>query len=801
MIISVLHHFFSHRPLRRVLQGIAVMMLLTLSACATSDAGFFGKAYHNFTAYFNSYYNAQIEFDRGVKAIAASQLYGRTSVLGIFPSIETAASGKANFDLVIKKTVDILKAHPQSDIADDALLLLGKAYYYNREFPLAERKFQEIISNYPDGDRLGEATFWYGRTLAQQQSLAEAREVLGRVIASSKSDNESKSDAHFALAELAIRAEEYAVAVTQIQLGLPLTSDRDLKGRAAFTLARIYDLLGNYINAEKTYQQVLDLDPRYELRYASQINYAVDLREQGRIDQSITYLKTLLADGKNIDRFAEIRYELSLCYERQDRIGQAIDLYIEIIRKHPRTEQSARSFYRLGTIRQEVSLDYAGAKAFYDSARTEYAQGELGALFTKSAATMERILDLRYAVSNLDSVIGLGIRTDVRSDTAKRVEVDSVQSAAESNVLVRRTRKDYRRSVFYALGGTDAFSETTVKVVTAQARRSFPVARDTLSFVAYQKELIDKKFATGNFYHITLPIEDSAALWYERTLVEIQARQQSGIDSSFLSSTMELTLFSLADVYRTEKQDAKVDSLYRLLLQAYPAGRYVNRVRAYYNLPPLRTEDREPDKRLYLEGHALISGKKSEEAVKRFAELLALYPRSPLAPKALLSLGYVYESVPNRSDSAVAIYKRLNAAFPKSPEAASISEKMVQIGLFERRAKAVADSIRSDSLARVPKPTAADSLKNLKTVKPDMKDLKSRSKLSGATGDSAKVAGQSSKGSKSSPSSVKDSAQAVPPRPATDSAASPNVPPNAQPSVQPKRPPRKSLNDSLDVDK
>lgn len=753
------------------------LSMLSLWGCAKDDDSLFGKSFHNFTSFFNAYYNARAEFAKGILSIRSTQTYGRLAKLEIFPSLESAASGKAQFDAVIVKTTSIVRYHPTGDLVDDALLLLGKAYYYNREFQPAERKFKEILTNYESGDVVDQATLWYGRTLAQQRSQTEAKEILGRVIESAKSDANTKGDAHYALAELAIGEEEYAEAIKQITLGNALTTDRDLQARATFTLARIHDLLSEYDKAAAAYFKVVELDPLYELRYAAQLNYAVDLREQKRVDESIATLLRMLDDDKNLEKFAEIRYELSVCYERQDRVGRAIDLYLEIIRRHPKTEQSARSYYRLGSIQQDINRKYASAKAFYDSSKTEFTTGDIFTLASQAAATMERIVTLQEAVAGLDSVIALGVTVKTVKDTVK-VEVDSLQLA---NSVQRRTRREYRRSYTLAFGGTDAFGETEIKTQQTQ-KRVFTSATDTVMLRGFQKEGIDKKFAVGNFYHITLPIADSATKWYRQTLSEIALDRNRPLDARYLANTAELTLYSLADIYRALNDTAQVDTLYGQLLREYPRGKYSNRVRTYYNHPLLSLREQEPELSLYNDGFALLDDSRPQEAIDRFKIITATYPASPLVPKAMLAEGYAYEKFLSTPDSAVAAYKRLAVKFPQSAEAKSVSEKLAAVAEAASLAKAKRDSVaKADSLAR--------SLERLKNLPPD--SLKPAPK----SGDAAPSKGSDVKNAppKNASPPRQNGNAAQPPKPAAPDSSKPGASQVPPPQPSPVAPPPDSL--------
>jgi tetratricopeptide (TPR) repeat protein len=676
---------FAHDAFCKAL--VFLMLSLALGACSPDDKSPIAQFYHEFTAYFNAYYNATVEYEKGLKAMKGSVSYERNARLQIFISLENAAQGKQFFDRVIEKTALVLKAHPNSSIADNALLLMGRAYYYQREFEAAERKFKEVLSNYPDSDVLDAATFWYGRCLAQQQETSKAKEVLGSVIASPKTSNAVRADAHFALAELAIREDRLSEAIEQIELGLALATDVEQKARATFVLARIYDRLGNFKSAASYYQAVLNLNPDFELQYAAMLSYALDLREQGHYDDAVRAFQRILSDDKYLSKFPEVRYELAQCYELQDRLGKALDLYFEIIRRHRRTEFAARSYLRLGYIKQEISRNYAMALAFYDSARAEFNQGEVGELIAAASQRMEKILKLYESRQALDSTLRLGIVSSERSATRSRRPDTSV--VRDSRTPLQRTRRDYRRSVFLELGGIESFSDSTETRTTIQRSKiTFEAARDTQTYLNYKLAYIDYSAAIANFYQINLFIPDSAKAWYHLTLKLIDDSLHTFPDSlkQKLHAQKAPLLYALAEVYRAEGQTALQDSLYKLILDKFPNSKYADRIREYFGLPPL-VKDTTDEERLYALAVLDFERSRATLALQTLDSLMRAFPNSTLRPKMLLLKGFIFEKAFALPDSAISAYSLLVKLFPDSEEAKSIQEKL-KLALQAKAAKA-----------------------------------------------------------------------------------------------------------------
>ena len=80
-------------------------------------------------AYYNTFYLARKDFNKAEE--------NRRNTPN--PQVQTALYTEA-----IKKASKLLEFYPKSKWVDDALLLIGKSYYYQAEFTKAERKFREL---------------------------------------------------------------------------------------------------------------------------------------------------------------------------------------------------------------------------------------------------------------------------------------------------------------------------------------------------------------------------------------------------------------------------------------------------------------------------------------------------------------------------------------------------------------------------------------------------------------------------------------------------------------------------------
>jgi len=660
------------------------LLLSFLFGCARDDDSFLGKAYHNFSSYFNAYYNASVEFEKGLLTLKQSQTLTTSSKLSIFQNEEQSTSGKTHFEKVIAKTSNILNTHPTSDLADNALLLMGKSYFYTNELQPAERKFKEILTNYPSSDIFDEASFWYGRSLARQLQTQAASQILRSVIESEKTSDEVKAKCYFLLAELALNNNDLEKATALIEAGLVLEENDDLKTIAAYTLARIYDKLHRFKKAAQTYKFLLNLTPSYEMYYVAQLNTGIALREQSRPEAAIQIFQDLLSDGNNLEKFGEIRFELATAYAENDDLGPAFDLYQDIIYRHPRTEAASKSFYQLGKLRLKISKDFETAKALFDSSAAAYPRGNIAKDAKDNSGLLKTLLELYDANTQLDSIIALGVvakETLKANDTLAIVDSLDAQEKQTATPERKRTRKDYRKSAFLARGARDAFSEATPNKTSNAPKQHFKPATDSLTLEKYKIQAIEKRMALGRFYHLTMSIPDSALRWYQLGLSELKHYTKTKLDSlpPKLVNLREVGLFSISDIYRELGETAKLDSVYQLLLAEFPESLYINRVRAHFKMPKLTRRDHMPEYALYAEAIEKLDNHQAAESLMLLHNLRSRYPNSELMPKILLGIGFVHEKLLSQPDSAIDVYQNLATNYPNSSEAGQIKAKLLAV--------------------------------------------------------------------------------------------------------------------------
>ncbi len=133
-----------------------IIILALLTACSAWD---------NFITYFNTFYNAEKAFDEGMEIIRKSKPDKFK-----FKQDKIPSGAKKPFKVVIKNLSDILQHHPNSKYVDESLLILGKVFYQQGDFPKAERKFKELLAK-KNSEFYLENLYWLGKTELQLRKL------------------------------------------------------------------------------------------------------------------------------------------------------------------------------------------------------------------------------------------------------------------------------------------------------------------------------------------------------------------------------------------------------------------------------------------------------------------------------------------------------------------------------------------------------------------------------------------------------------------------------------------------------
>ena len=218
-----------------------------LSGCSVTD--FVSQRYENSVAYFNTYYNASRLFDEAVLEIETTEKSQRSK--GLPPQKEISQGARQKLTTVIEKCSKLLQYHPNSKWVDDALMLIGKSYFYQGDYLKGERKFAELMSQFPNSGRFLEARVWLGKSFKRSNEFEPATRELSAVAeaAVAASEKAIAAEAYLALGEMYAERKSYDEAIKAYQGLIDRVDFDELKAEAQFRLAQLYETAEDYTKA------------------------------------------------------------------------------------------------------------------------------------------------------------------------------------------------------------------------------------------------------------------------------------------------------------------------------------------------------------------------------------------------------------------------------------------------------------------------------------------------------------------------------------------------------------------------
>jgi tetratricopeptide (TPR) repeat protein len=257
---------------------------------------------------------------------------------------------------------------------DDAYLLIGKAYFYKQDYFSARRSFNFIMREYEENPIRFEAMLWLARTYIEMEQYEKSEPLLNLIETDIRNAEEKIPSIvyrQFALvhADQYIKQERYSSAVDYLYDGIASAGKKDLKTRARFILAQIYQQDGDLDQASQLYAEVIRRNPPYDMAFQSKINMARAYEaENGDSRTIVKYLEKMLRDDKNTEYQDQIYYALAevAFKDEQDSLGVRY-LTLSVARSVNNNYQKSTSALQLADIYFAVP-EYELSQAYYDTA-------------------------------------------------------------------------------------------------------------------------------------------------------------------------------------------------------------------------------------------------------------------------------------------------------------------------------------------------------------------------------------------------------------------------------------------------
>jgi len=732
----------------RITAILFIIFLFSISGCGL---------WADFTTYFNLYYNAKDLFSQAEDELNSQQTE-------LFSMVEKPVPGSVNTNLnkVIDKCSQILQFHDKSAYVDDALLMLGKSFYYQRIYLKALRKFQELIATQPKSDLILETKLWIGKTQLKLREYDDAISTLDAVRDEAKKDGRDNilRDAYIEEIRYRISITDYPGAIALMNDFLKFSSDGEINAQVMYELGLLYVNQNDLANAISSFQKVDDYSPTYEVEFNAKLKLGEALRESGKNDDALAVFDNMRSENKNKDSYDQIDLQRGITLDSMKLYPDAIQTLTIVDTTYRTTESSGNAKYVLATIYQNNIQNFDSASIYYNSA-------------LNAKISSDFLLDTRQKVDLFKKYF----RTKTNINNSKKMmfylenpdqyKEDSVKYITDSLNYVKDSLREYEDYARYQelLKTISSFDTTktidsvalkdSLSIVDSLMAIDSTVSKDSLkSWYTHtkqkkdelekekekQQQLVQNTTPGGNkgkkvnkilkpkLYKPIRPdipedsIKKRIAL-NELTYGNLFLTEFNLPDTSFYyymdiinnypnSPYTARTLYALGSYYLTKNQNNTADSLFNIIYDNYKNESIVNAAADKLHKPLIDFKF-DPATDLYTAAEKEFLNDNYRTSIVKFENIYKSYPSSAFAPKALYACGWIMENQLGLLDSAAAVYDTIVTKYPTSIYASNVRSKLsYYLKEKARIKKQIEDSLKTLEKMRLDSLAAKDSLKN-----------------------------------------------------------------------------------------
>ncbi len=323
-------------------------------------------------AYFNTFYNAQNYYREAKKLVLHDTLKVESEL----------------FDKTIEKATAVIIKYPRSRYVDDALFMMGVAYYHKGDYTRALEKFDFLTLNYPNSSFYDDALYYIGLSYYKQEKYGSAIVALSEAMVSKKFRVKSS----ITLCYVYYQERNYSAL---IEVAEELSRERLSSQERRWLLNLIGDAQfhqGKYAEALETFNELLSLARTKEVAQELKLKIAEVYLEMGDYEKCRDFL-----EGEQDPEFRNILADLNVQLGNSEK---AKEIYKDVALHNP-SDVAAQAFFELAELYRDAdSLERA--ITYYDSSVHRASTSEYGIEAKKIVDVLRRIDALSKETEDID---------------------------------------------------------------------------------------------------------------------------------------------------------------------------------------------------------------------------------------------------------------------------------------------------------------------------------------------------------------------------------------------------------------
>lgn len=707
--------------------------------------------WENFTTYFNLYYNTSTLFEDAEKEILSQ----KRDLFSTEPLV-IPATARTSLTKVIEKSSKLLQFYSGSSYVNDALLMLGKSFYYQGNYLKSKKKFEEFLAaETDDEEEITEANLWLAKCAFELRDFNNALKLLEEVRTKAVEEgyDEIIKESYVQEIKYRIKENDLSKAIILANEFAEVYDDDVVRAKIYYELGNMYSKLDDDKNALIAYEKVFENEPDFDLEITATIKYANALRENKQPDKALEIFKDIREKDKFRESYGEIDFQIGKTFVELGDYDRAYDQFKIVDTTYRNTAFASASNFEMAELYRTRFMNYDSAGYYYSKASTstlpedykEKAKNN-NQLFTKYANLRKDInrlnrqlyysqnpevfkkdssnyvadslkllteflerkemqeiwggvdtllypkdpklkdstfikdsIFVRDSLVKIDSLIQIGLFSPQDSIGLRQKLIDSLKTRRLNDL------KDPRNP-------DNILKNSKVSLDSVKFKRN-PPQKLKISIDSAQTVLAKNSLELGNLFLAELNVQDSALVLYENILEEYPSPVY-----------YPNTLYALGSYYLTVNNKAKADSLFEIIYDKYKDRTIVNAAANKLN-KPLINLGFDPAKDEYASAEDLMLEGNYDQSIIKFYSIYNNFPKSPVAPQALYTTGWILENDLFLLDSAAVVYDTLLAKYPSSQYVKQVSKKVTA---YKQEKTKLAQMLK-DSLAALNKKQVTDS--------------------------------------------------------------------------------------------
>ncbi|MBA4251444.1 MAG: hypothetical protein C0425_03925 [Chlorobiaceae bacterium] len=657
------------------------LTILFLSIFIFSGCGL----WENFTTYFNLYYNASEIFNRTEKLIIQERkdIFSFTE-----PNISSSFIGE--LEKVIEKCSRIMQFSGESAFVDEALFLIGKSFYYQKNYVRANRKFRELVVKFPESELSIEAELWIAKTELQMRNFDFALNMLDQIRTKAKEneDDEILTQTYIERVKYFMQMQSYSNAIIDLNELLIVSKDSELNAAALIQLGELYSKLDDYENAKKSYLAVLNYTKSFDTELLARVKYGVSLVQLDRYNEALDLFIDLRNDDKNKTSFDIIELNIGITYRALGDFENALHSFRTIDTTFSTSIHAGGARYELGELFEEELNNFDSAHFYYQKAFTSSSSIDYIPLIRKKQAIFSKYQSLRTQLNN--NLRDFNYATDslafIRDSITYALHLDSLEKEKATTTPNVEQGVQGQQATGRGRDRERLFAPTELQqqAQPQQVQLQMP-QRPFLKADSLRSLIIKNNFDLGNLFFTEFELLDSAYYYYSYLY--------QNYDTTYMRGRI---LFSLGNYYLTVGNKNRADSIFHYIYDNFQNESIVNAAAVQINKPLIQL-DLDLAEKDFVDAESIMKNNEYEKAIGLFYNIFLEHPKSQYAPKALLAMGFVLQEKLMLKDSAASIYDTLISRYPSSQHAASV---ILKFQMYKQERIKVERALQ-DSLARI----------------------------------------------------------------------------------------------------